>query len=629
MYHVCARARLHLHNGHSSLIIVVADRCCRRRCRCRPINQLFSLSRCHQTNRAHLYAYTHTHTEPTFEWRNARRKWRANALALATLCIMLNFIAISADNDAAATAAATQTRLHNSSTQQQQQLEADDSADDDGGASIMLGVIAANTLICVIGICGNSIVILVISRFTKIDTVTDIYILNLAFADLMFLTGLIFLITTMIVGHWIFGNVMCKLYMASTSLNQFASSLLLVVMSFDRFIAVCHPIYAQRFRRIKQAKLICLCIWIACLILMSPIFAFAKINKESTCAIFWPDNTFFNCELAFTMYSFAIGFALPLLLIACFYLCVIRKLRRAAHDAVQLGRSTRSSRTRETTNKRVEHLVIGIICTYTVCWLPYWVEQLLVSFSTGESSIFAGFYMFVMVATSLSYTNSALNPILYAFLSDNFKRRCTAIFTSLCSGSSSSSKYLPHTLGHASTADLATRRQSMMACGNGAAASVAPRSCCLVDFEPRKCGEKDASAAASLADKRLRRHTLGGGGYLNAPDTPPPPPSPLATAAAAAAGTPTRATVVQLARKPPTSTECTKVRLTDDTDNTAHHDAAQTSSSSSSCSGASVDSSHRLFECCEQGVRAVINVQTSARPQVTWASSAADARRPD
>lgn len=133
------------------------------------------------------------------------------------------------------------------------------------------------------------------------------------------------------------------------------------------------------------------------------------------------------------MYSFAIGFAVPLLLIAAFYGCVIKKLRIAASGPIGSG-STRRSRSRETTNKRIEHLVVGIICTYTVCWLPYWIGQLLVSFTTHlESSPIEGFYPFVLLATCLSYTNSALNPILYAFLSDNFKRRCTDVFRSIYS----------------------------------------------------------------------------------------------------------------------------------------------------------------------------------------------------
>lgn len=92
--------------------------------------------------------------------------------------------------------------------------------------------------------------------------------------------------------------------------------------------------------------------------------------------------------------------------------------------------SSRRSRSRETTNRRIEHLVIGIICTYTICWLPYWITQLCVSFNSDGLSPMAGFYECFLIATSLSYTNSALNPILYAFLSDNFKRRCFDVLNS-------------------------------------------------------------------------------------------------------------------------------------------------------------------------------------------------------
>lgn len=71
-------------------------------------------------------------------------------------------------------------------------------------------IMMANVIICFVGLCGNAVVILVIFRFTRHESVTDIYILNLAFADLMFIMGLIFLIITMQYGYWIFGNVMCK-----------------------------------------------------------------------------------------------------------------------------------------------------------------------------------------------------------------------------------------------------------------------------------------------------------------------------------------------------------------------------------------------------------------------------------
>lgn len=66
-------------------------------------------------------------------------------------------------------------------------------------------------------------------------TVTNLYILNLAFADELFLVGLPILIYTMHLGEWMFGDIFCKLYMISTSITQFTSSIFLVIMSADRF----------------------------------------------------------------------------------------------------------------------------------------------------------------------------------------------------------------------------------------------------------------------------------------------------------------------------------------------------------------------------------------------------------
>jgi hypothetical protein len=45
-----------------------------------------------------------------------------------------------------------------------------------------------------------------------------------------------------------------QIYMTTTSVNQFTSSLLLTVMSADRYIAVCHPIDAATVRTPFIAK---------------------------------------------------------------------------------------------------------------------------------------------------------------------------------------------------------------------------------------------------------------------------------------------------------------------------------------------------------------------------------------
>lgn len=63
-------------------------------------------------------------------------------------------------------------------------------------------------IVFIIGLTGNTLVIYVVLRFSNMQTVTNMYILNLAIADECFLIGIPFLITTMNMGHWIFGRAM-------------------------------------------------------------------------------------------------------------------------------------------------------------------------------------------------------------------------------------------------------------------------------------------------------------------------------------------------------------------------------------------------------------------------------------
>ena len=95
-------------------------------------------------------------------------------------------------------------------------------------------------LIFIIGIVGNAFVIIVIITNKKLKTVTNvhtntnIYLLNLAIADFIYLFSTPFAIITLIKESWTFSKVICSFYWIISSINFNQSAYLVVLLSFDR-----------------------------------------------------------------------------------------------------------------------------------------------------------------------------------------------------------------------------------------------------------------------------------------------------------------------------------------------------------------------------------------------------------
>ncbi|CAL8126372.1 unnamed protein product [Orchesella dallaii] len=285
-------------------------------------------------------------------------------------------------------------------------------------------------IVCLIGLAGNTLVIYVVVRFSKMQTVTNLYIVNLAIADECFLIGIPFLMVTAVLGYWPFGNFFCKAYFTTTGINQIASSMFLLIISADRYLAVCHPINALKWRTPLIAKLVALTAWILSALLMVPIFMYAntlELDDKINCNIFWPDSSTMNGEMMYISYTFVLGFAAPLTLILIFYILIIRQLKMVGHKKTPQSSNTdfgdkEIQQIQPKSSRNVTKLVLTMIAVYFVCWAPYWGVQMALIFMSHESNHSGTVLVIFLLAGCLSYSNSAMNPILYAFLSDNFKK---------------------------------------------------------------------------------------------------------------------------------------------------------------------------------------------------------------
>lgn len=67
-----------------------------------------------------------------------------------------------------------------------------------------------------------------------------------------------------------------------------------------------------------------------------------------------------------------------------------------------------------------------VVVVFCLSWLPHHIVHLWVEF--GSFPLNQASFVFRMVAHSLAYSNSSVNPIIYAFLSENFRKSYKQVF---------------------------------------------------------------------------------------------------------------------------------------------------------------------------------------------------------
>ncbi|KAL0197868.1 hypothetical protein M9458_006408, partial [Cirrhinus mrigala] len=267
-------------------------------------------------------------------------------------------------------------------------------------------------IVCIVGLGGNSLVIHIVLHYSKTESVTNIYILNLAIADELFMLGLPFLAVQNAMHSWPFGSFTCRLVMTVDGINQFTSIFCLTVMSIDRYLAVVHPIRSSKWRRPQVAKAVNGTIWAVSFLVVLPVVIFANVQREGgICNIIWPEPA--NIwGAAFIIYTSTVGFFFPLLVICMCYLLIVIKIRSSGKKVHATSTKRRKS------ERKVTRMVVIVVAVFVFCWMPFYALNIinLVESLRDEPQ---GLHLFVVV---LSYANSCANPIVYGFLSDNFKR---------------------------------------------------------------------------------------------------------------------------------------------------------------------------------------------------------------
>ena len=274
------------------------------------------------------------------------------------------------------------------------------------------------SVICAVGLTGNTAVIYVILKAPKMKTVTNMFILNLAIADDLFTLVLPINIAEHLLHYWPFGEVLCKVILSIDHYNIFSSIYFLTVMSIDRYLVVLATVRSKRmpYRTYRAAKIISLCVWILVILIVMPFTVFAGVyvnpfDERKSCVLSFPipESLWFKAS---RIYTLILGFAIPVSTICILYTMMLYKLRNM--------RLNSNAKALDKAKKKVTIMVFIVLAVCLFCWTPFHLSTI-VALTTDlrTTPLLIGISYFI---TSLSYANSCLNPFLYAFLDDSFRK---------------------------------------------------------------------------------------------------------------------------------------------------------------------------------------------------------------
>ncbi|GFS07307.1 orexin receptor type 2 [Elysia marginata] len=331
-----------------------------------------------------------------------------------------------------------------------------------------------NVLVMLVGITGNVLVIQVVARTKSMRRRMNYFLISLSAADLTVLVVCqpIALLEFYGKERWFIGEAMCKIVPFLENMSHHCSVLTLLVIGFERYHAICHPLKETTGRRFLSVSLVVPVVWTVSIIVSLP-FAIISNIEETT----YYDNSIVDvCRTnmksklarAYIIFIFTVFLVLPLLLLTAMYTAIILTLAvntipGASCNGNGNGASKRYSSTMSvntvgsvggqsasgrhhvgqdhemvrharvmSSRRQVVRMMVAVMALYFCCLMPMRCVQLWVVFGPEgdiEKLGFEGYLNLIYCVRILIMINSAGNPIIYGLLSSNFR---SAFHESLC-----------------------------------------------------------------------------------------------------------------------------------------------------------------------------------------------------
>ena len=276
--------------------------------------------------------------------------------------------------------------------------------------------------VAVLGILGNTVVIVVIVNSKRLRNCTiNILILNQSMLDglsgvFIFLSCFFDKVSDVPLGWQ--QEIYCDLWV--TKFPQwalfFSSTYNLVVLTYDRCLAICYPMWYKRIMY-RKTRLVVVLVVVWCLgpMYYAPLNIITSTVKDGVCSAYTEWTSATHRALAGTT-NLLLEYILPLVFICVAYLKIMYVLRSktSINRTSSTNRNLRIQRARQNVLKTLAIVTVVLICCWTSDQVYFFMYNLgyPVSFDSW-------FYHFNV---NLVFLNTCINPFVYSFQYKAFKQ---------------------------------------------------------------------------------------------------------------------------------------------------------------------------------------------------------------
>uniref|UniRef100_UPI00398ECF54 urotensin-2 receptor n=1 Tax=Pristiophorus japonicus TaxID=55135 RepID=UPI00398ECF54 len=270
----------------------------------------------------------------------------------------------------------------------------------------------------VTGVTGNIYTLVVMCHSMRSAASMYVSIVNLALADLLYLSTIPFIVCTYFLKTWYFGDLGCRILLSLDLLTMHASIFTLTVMCTERYMAVVKPLDTMK-RSKGYRKVTAGAVWLLSLLLTLPVMSMVNLQEirrdngsiKRMCAPTWSRQSY----TIYLTILFSTSIVAPGLIIGYLYTQLARTYLESQKSTLAKRENRRSSK------QRVVLMIFSIVVVFWACFLPFWVWQLVRLYCKPLNLTLQTITCINYLMTCLTYSNSCINPFLYTLLTKNYK----------------------------------------------------------------------------------------------------------------------------------------------------------------------------------------------------------------